>query len=373
MKFPAIHLSADDLLPTDIVMLLVYRTPAAGVAESLDAGLRVFPHLTGKLAGGPPRIVPAGDEAFAMETEESTEDPAVEDFERMADETMCARFVPAAREGGLFAVRRVDFPRTGLMALGLRVSHMAVDGTGLGWFLAHATAGARGVAAPPVVHDRAAMRVADGVCGEIPEGHVARKPEGAPAVGRPLWFAVPMAAAGQRNAFAAWLCGEIARIDPMIRRVAVWCNTRGRGGPPPTYTGNAGCYRHVDIAGDDAELALGIHALATRSGLARARRMHQEILRLRAAGREVWWDGPRADVLELNLLAPPVEVADFGSGSPAFALLLSRNSNGLRVFPGVCGRRFVVEATLPPGMAAALVEACAKRGLAPEVWGGGVG
>jgi hypothetical protein len=127
------------------------------------------------------------------------------------------------------------------------------------------------------------------------------------------------------------------------------------------------------VTGDDAALAAGIQSLATRAELARARRMHQEILCLRAAGRDVWWDGPRADVLELNLLAPPVEVADFGGGRPAFALLLSRNSNGLRVFPGVCGRRFVVEATLPPGVAAALVEACAKRGLAPEVWGGGVG
>ena len=371
LEFPEVGLSVDDMLPTDIALLLVYRRPVSDLSASLAAGLRAFPHLTGKAVDSPPRLVHDTEGEVVMEFEESAERQAVDDFERMPYEEMMARFAPRGRMDGMFAVRRVDFPSTGLMAICLRVSHMAVDGTGLGLFLAHATAAARGVAAPPVVHDRSWLLSGARCGGGMPDGYTERRRMDAPGAGKPVWLAVPIDAAGSRHDFAAWLCGETARIVPGIGRVAVWCNTRGRGGPPPNYTGNAGCYQHVDVTGKDRELTCRIEALATRAGLTRARRMHQEILCMRATGREVWWDGPRGDVLELNLLSPPAAVADFGGGYPAFALLLSRNSSGLRVFPGVCGKRYVVEATLAPGVAEALVEACGKRGLAPDVWGGG--
>jgi hypothetical protein len=397
LEFPPVALSADDLLPADIVMLLVYRKPPDQAAQALAAGLRVFPHLTGRLDGwqpgaGLPAIVADPDGRVAMAREASTDALEPGDFQQFSLDEHLVRFAPAARDGGLFAARQVDFPRSGLSALCLRVSHMLVDGTGLGLFLAHATAAKRGVAAPPVVHERSALLNPGTPQGEgrVPEGHVECPLTSAPglvrpdvlAAGHPYWFAVPMAAVGDafggradpsriRNRFAGWLCGEIARIHPGVRRCAIWCNSRGRGGAPLTFTGNAGCYLHLEIGGDDAGIAREIQRIASREGLARARQVHQEILRLRASGREVWWDGPHDDLLQLNLLSPPVAVADFGSGRPVFALLLSRNSSGLRIFPTTCGSRFVVEATLPQGMAAALAAACAKRGLAPEVWGGG--
>jgi hypothetical protein len=396
LEFPPVALSADDLLPADIVMLLVYRNPTGRTAEALAAGVRAFPHLTGRLDGWLPgaclpTIVPDPAGTVAMEWLTSTEALEPLDFQQFSLDEHLARFAPAAGVGGLFAVRHVDFPRNGMSALCLRVSHLAVDGTGLGLWLAHATAARRGIAAPPVVHDRSALLHPDTPQGggQVPEGHVECPLADAPglvrpdvlAAGLPYWFAVPMAAVADafggradasriRNRFAAWLCGETARIHPGVRRCAIWCNTRGRGGAPLTFTGNAGCYLHMDITGDDANLAREIQNIASREGLARARRVHQEILRLRASGREVWWDGPHDDLLQLNLLSPPVAVADFGAGRPVFALLLSRNSSGLRMFPTACGSRLLVEATLPQGMAAALAEACARRGLAPEIWGG---
>lgn len=392
-------LSADDLLPADILMLLVYRKVPVGVdvAGALAAGIRCFPHLTGQIAGriGEERslsIVPAPAGAVEMEMVTSADALEPQDLQRFSLDEHFSRFAPSPGAGALLAVRRVDFPRTGLSALCLRVSHMVVDGTGLGLFLAHATAAARGIAAPPVVHDRASLLNPGPAAGagQVPEGHIecplARAPgfarPDALAAGCPWWFTVPLAAVSNafgggadvsrlRNRFAAWLCGEIGRLDSGIRRLAIWCNARGRGGVPPTFTGNAGCYLHRNLTGDDAALASEIQGIASREGLVRARQVHQEIIRLRAAGRDVWWDGPHDDLLQLNLLSPPVAVADFGGGRPVFALLLSRNSSGLRIFPTVCGTRLLVEATLPEGMAAALAEACAKRRLAPQRWGGG--
>lgn len=380
LEFPPVALSADDLLPADIVMLLVYRDLTADVAHALGAGLRAFPHLTGRVDGWPPRIIPDPGSPVVMETTASGDAFEPEDFQRIAPGRLLARFAPVAREGGLFAVRRVDFPRTGISTLCLRVSHIAVDGHGLGLFLAHASAAARSVAPPPLVHERSRLLHGDTPPSvAVPEAHIEWAIKGAPgtlspdvlAQGEPVWFAVPMEAAGGRHAFAAWLCAETARLQPSLRRVAIWCNTRGRGAAPSTYTGNAGCYLHMDLSGDVAALAQEIRVLASRRGLERARRVHQAILRLRAAGRDIRWDGPHDDLLQLNLLSPPVEVADFGGGRPCFGLLLSRNSSGLRVFPSACVTRLVVEATLPPDVGAGLAEACARRGMAPEIWGGG--
>lgn len=378
--FPAVALSADDFLPADILLLLVYRHLPENINDALAAGLRAFPHLTGRIDVWPPRIIPASDGTPHIERAMSAESLKPTDFRCLGLGELLTRFAPAERDNCLFAARRVDFPRTGVSALCLRVSHMAVDGHGLGLFLAHTTASARGVAPPPVTHDRSSVLNPDEQpCEKIPDAHVERPLAQAPglvnpdvlAASDPLWFAVPTEIAGGRNSFAAWLCVEAARIHPVFRRLAIWCNTRGRGGAPPAYTGNAGCYLHLDIPEDDAPLASGIRTLASRGGLARARHVHQQIVRLRSVGREVWWNGPHDDVLQLNLLSPPVAVADFGTGPPACAHLLSRNSSGLRIFPDVCGTQTIVEATLPPGVGAALFEACARRGLSPEKWGGG--
>jgi len=100
LEFPALVLSADDMLPTDIVMLLVYRRPVDDPAAALAAGLRVFPHLTGKTVDGPPRIVPDVNGAVVMEMVASDEKLGVEDFERMPSEEMIDRFAPTGRAGG---------------------------------------------------------------------------------------------------------------------------------------------------------------------------------------------------------------------------------------------------------------------------------
>jgi hypothetical protein len=403
LDFPALQLSADDLLPTDILMLLAYRNLPDNLAQPLAGGLRIFPHLTGRIDGsiersieghGFPSIVPNSSGSVSLEMETSEEALAARDFPRLSLNEHLARFAPAVEEGKLIALRRVNFHRTGVSALCLRVSHMALDGTGLGLFLAHATAAARGVTAPPVTHVRSSLLGGGGGLpsggGHVPEAHVECPLARAPWIERPdrlaatppRWITMPLDAVTDsfgggadpsraRNRFAAWLCTEISRIAPHFRRLAIWCNSRGRGGAPPTFTGNAGCYLHRDITGDEAELAKEIQRIASREGLARARQTHQEIIRLRESGREVWWDGPHEDLLQLNLLSPPVAVADFGSGRPIFALLLSRNSSGLRIFPSVCGTRLIVEATLAEEVTAALVNACAKRGLTPHSWGGG--
>jgi hypothetical protein len=125
----------------------------------------------------------------------------------------------------------------------------------------------------------------------------------------------------------------------------------------------------MEIAADDARLAENIRWLGTREGLAAIRKTYQTITAQREAGREIWWDGPHDDLLQLNLLTPPRKVADFGGGPPLLTLLLTRNSSGLRITPTVCGGFILVEATLPEGVADELVVRCRKRCLAPMLWG----
>ena len=74
-------------------------------------------------------------------------------------------------------------------------------------------------------------------------------------------------------------------------------------------------------------------------------------------------------MLELNLVSPPASSADFGTGAPHLALLLERNSTGIRILPTAGGRGHLVEATLESGMACGLYERAMSLGLAPKIWG----
>ena len=90
---------------------------------------------------------------------------AMAHLEAMPAGELAERFLPGqAASGGddrrLFALRWTRCG--GGDVLGLRVSHAAVDGTGLGWFARCCTAGARGAAPPRVCHDRDAILAAAG-------------------------------------------------------------------------------------------------------------------------------------------------------------------------------------------------------------------
>lgn len=393
--FSPLALSVDDQLPADIQLVMAFPAPLAPdhCAAAVRRGLVAFPHLTGTLEESPHpgRIVPA-DGGFNLESVISQAAFSVRDLEAMPIDEQSHHFIPRSMDptspGSLFQVRLTHLPPPHPAILGLRVSHAAVDGTGLALFFQHCTAESRGVDPPRVFHERS-----DGIgtCLDGPdhpphgyresqegqEGHVADLDVAAHRV--PTIFAIPVATVGTRFQtssilharlrLGAWLCVETAARCPEFSEVALWCDPRGTHGIPATFTGNTGCYLHFplrEIPADD--LACHLSKMTKRRGFQQIADTHRRIKQAEARGRPMVWNGAASGALQLNLVPHAVAGTDFGAGLPAFALLLSRNSSGLRISLTPDATRFLVEVCLPGGAGDSLIESCHAAGLRPAVW-----
>jgi hypothetical protein len=385
--FVPLALSVDDRLPADIQLVLAYRNGLSqdGCVEALERGLRGFPHLTGKAdcAPGklPERIVPS-EVGPVLEVVESPAVMDVDDLEALPLEEHAAAFIPQrCMPESLFRARLTLMPQTGFGILGLGVSHMAVDGTGLAWFIMHCTAALRGVEPPAVFHER---RHGFGDCLDGPQESPQRyRACGAVADSEarttPAVFAIradhvrrhfhASSILDARLRLGAWLCTMAAERHPAFAETSLWCDPRGTHGIPAGYTGNAGCYLHFPLRDRTAEdLTRDLRSMTTRAGFQRIADTYRQIKRAEADGRPLVWDGPGNDILQLNLVPHAVAGTDFGSGLPAFALLLSRNSSGLRISLTPDASRFLIEACLPAGLGDSLAEACRTAGLQPSIW-----
>lgn len=375
MPFPAttdfapLDLSVDDRLPADIELVMGYRSGMAAevCAAALERGLRAFPHLAGKWEGM--CIVPS-EVGFELETVDLPGAMGIHDLEEMPLAEQSAVFIPEGRPESLFAARLARFRETDLSVLGLRVSHAAVDGTGLALFIHHCTAESRGVGAPPLFHERrygfgANLEGAD----EPPYGYL--------EVGSveeedftPTLFALPAenvrrhfqatSLLDARLRLAAWLC---AALEARYPEVALWCDPRGLNGIPATYTGNLGCYLHFANRAD--QLTKQLKATATRAGFQRIADTHRRLKLAEMRGRPLSWIG---GALQLNLVPYAVAGTDFGTGLPGYAILLSRNSSGLRISLTPDASRFLIEACLPDGLGEVLLEKCDETRLDPLPW-----
>lgn len=395
--FPPLELAFDDRLSEDIQLVLAYRHDLAPdlFMTAMRRGLLGFPHLTGQAVGEsgkvPHRIVPAGRGAV-LEVVESGADMTIEDLEALPLDAHASAFMPQGRRSEspapMFQARLTRLPAAGLSILGLRVSHMAVDGSGLAWFISHCTAALRGVEPCPVFHER---RHGFGESPAGPDDPPHRyRPAVSPDDDRPwtgdavarksaVIFTVPTEIAHRyfhasslldsRLRFGAWLCAGVAARHPAFTELGLWCDPRGTSGIPAGYTGNAGCYLHFPLRGMAVEnLTMEIKKTTTREGFQRIADTYRRIKRAEAAGKPLVWDGPGTEILQLNLVPHSVTGTDFGGGVPAFALLLSRNSSGLRISLTPDASQFLVEACLPDGVGDSLVEACHSAGLHPSFW-----
>jgi hypothetical protein len=245
----------------------------------------------------------------------------------------------------------------------------------------HCTAAMRGVEPPDVFHER---RHGFGECldgaWESPqryrEGFAAADAE---AQTTPVVFAMQADTVRRhfnassildaRLRLGAWLCAMVSARHPVFAEVGLWCDPRGTNGIPASYTGNAGCYLHFPLRDRTADdLTHDLRKMTTRAGFQRIADAYRQIKRAEAEGRPLVWDGPGNDILQLNLVPHAVAGTDFGHGLPAFALLLSRNSSGLRISLTPDASRFLIEACLPDGVGDFLTESCRAAGLQPSIW-----
>jgi hypothetical protein len=419
LNFKPLRLCLDDVLPVSMVLLLGYghRLDPVALRASLHSALLAFPHLSGRvnlhLQPLQAELVPGDREvqvewiragqpvptsAGSADSGQAVGRAALQALESIDQETLFASFAPSAAstvgtpmqalQAPLLQLRLTWLSDIDACVLGLMVSHMALDGSGLALFLNHLTAALRGENAPAVVHDRRHTfpdpLPKDAALPphylEVPKLSLAMAQEqDHGASSQATVFSVPLESLeqhlGQRSLtdarlfLAAHLCQEVAAMQPGRRTLALWCNTRGLGHVPRNYTGNTGCYVHLPLeAGDPHRCYQHLKRAITRSGFAEIRDTYSCLKVAEAAGRYVFWEGPGDNLLSLNLVPHARGAADFGKGGPEYAQLLTRNVSGLRLFSSSDGNRLVVEACLPATHGAGLMASCEGLGLSVQAW-----
>lgn len=396
MEFAPLTLSEDDRLPTDMELVMGYDgllSPDA-VAAAMLRGLKSFPHLTGKIIRDPAsaieQIVPTSG-TMRLEVVETMGPASIAGWQGMALAEQSKAFIPGALDaavaGSLWQARLTLFPDAGRSVIGLRVSHATVDGSGLAWFIHQCTAEFRGADPCIVFHERihGFGQKLDGP-DDSPHGYREANSRAASvweddalARATPRVFTLPvsriMARFGAsswidgRLRLSAWLCLAVARMVPQIEEVGLWCDARGTNGIPASYTGNTGCFLHFPLRGtSDHDLARALRNVASRRGYARIADTYRRIKLAESRGHPLVWEGIEKNVLQLNLVPHAVAVTDFGKGLPTYALLLSRNSSGLRIALAPDTEHLIIEACLPDAVGQGLVEECRQAGLAPVSW-----
>jgi hypothetical protein len=377
-----------------------YRLDPVLLRNSLQGALQAFPHLNARIQFSldplQAELVPSFDMVQIEWVKAGA--PAPRNFELLDQQTLLARFAPSsasevrsplqALQDPLLQLRLTWLAESDRSVLGVMASHMVLDGTGLALFLDHLTATIQGRTPPTVVHDRrhtfSASLPADQTLPahyhEITDLTMAMAQEQDPLTAVPATvFSVAVqnleenfltkSASDRRLYFAAQLCQEVAKHQTNRETMALWCNSRGLGQVPRNYTGNAGCYVHLPLGAGDPHVGYRHlkHAIS-RKGFAETAQTYARVKANEAAGRLVFWNGPKDELLSLNLVPHVPNVANFGKGDPTYAQILTRNVSGLRLFNTPDGNRMVVEASLPRGIGSALVDRCRDMGLSVELW-----
>lgn len=391
MDFVPLALSVDDHLPTDIELVMGYDgiIAADALAGAFRDGLEDFPHLTGVICGGK-SIIPAQGEIW-LESTDCDVIHSLADLRQGAYAWQSRQWIPASlpidQVGSLWQARLSTIPRAGVSVIGMRVSHAVLDGAGLAWFIHQCTAAVRGGERVQVCHDRRAT-----FSGEV-EGHI-EPPHGygAAAVGEgslwsgdelakstPLLVAVSVdrvveryqarSVLDARLRLAAWLCSLVAECQPQTKELALWCDARGMNDVPVHYTGNAGCFLHFALRGQEsAALTDQLKHVATRRGFARIADTYRRLKQAEAAGRPFTWLGLEEQVLALNLVPHVVGGTDFGVGLPRYAMLLSRNSSGIRMAFTPDAAHLMIELSLAESTNQYLLEKIRAHELVAELW-----
>jgi hypothetical protein len=388
--FSPLRLCEDDRLPADIQLVMGYEgllSPEA-VAASLRRGLEAFPHLTGGMQCE--CVLPAAGE-IGWEVAECDEEDSWESLKQWSLEKQSRLWIPqglpVGLPGSLWQTRLTLMPQAGICVIGMRVSHAVLDGAGLAWFIHQCTAVTREVETGMVVHERPKYVDVNADPSEPPPqgyGASAHITESVwigdkLARGQPLIVALrvkELVAAMQatsvldaRLRLAALLCSWVAQCQPQTQEVALWCDARGTNDLPPHYTGNAGCFLHLPLRHEDPQLLTRLlRNVATRGGFARISETFRRLKEAEARGEPYRWQGLEQQALQLNLVPHAVKGTDFGIGLPRYAMLLSRNSSGIRIAFTPDAAHLIIELSLSVPTNQFLLANMLSRFPDAEVW-----
>lgn len=381
-SFTRLALGANDHLIRDIELILGfdYRIDPEALETALDSGLEAFPHLTGRLENERDWFIEPKSEGVRLEIGQLEEPISPRKLEQLIIAEHRLQFSPTGND--LFGIRLTHAGET-MSIVGIKASHAAVDGTGLALFLHHCTSVMRGMVPMEVIHERSAGhgRI-EGSMG-IPNGYALTKSsvvDSDPLAQKTSTiFSVRIDTMTQkfsgksyidtRLRLSAWICAALAAMQPSFSEVAVWCDPRGLNGIPQTYTGNSGCYLSFPLEGVSVmDLTESMRSLTTRKGFLRIAETHRQIQQAEITDQPITWTTSADRVIQLNLVPHAAESANFGAGAPMFALMLSRNSSGLRISITPDGSRYLIEACFEGDLGEKLFDACHNEGLKPKLW-----
>lgn len=391
-SFDPLPLVADDLVPTSMLLVLVYpyRIDPKELAAGLRSGLKSFPHLTGEICGSTDPIdliVRPSSAGVYLDVARSNEALDQQVIEAMTLAEQASHFAPSwtynhrwhgdTDRTPLFHSRLTTADDSATSVLSLFASHMAIDGTGLMLMLAHSTAAIHQVSAPPIFHDRRLLEcVGDATSQKLPHGYIECDEQSQALLDQ--WDTVDSFSLGiftvsvesvrrqfgakslkeARLALTARLCTMLQEHSHQVTEVALWCDPRGTAGIPKTYTGNTGCYVHLPLSNKDADLANDLRAMSTRHGFSKITKTYRAIKAAESRGNVVIWDSTDPGVVPVNLVPFSRIGMDWGQGQPVFGQMLSRNSHGLRIWTSPDGKRLLVEAFLRRPLPETLIDRC---------------
>ncbi|MEM1069093.1 MAG: acyltransferase [Planctomycetota bacterium] len=393
-KTSDIELAIDDLVPKSISLIIGYDDDISDhVVGAFQAGLNAFPHFAGRIQGelNPLQLIVESTEDGIPFEWGSSDSLTTKEWESVSSEHWTMDFLPSSAtiSGGLvrsplLAVKTTRL-KDGGSVLGLFLSHMLVDGVGLGLFFLHCAAAHRDVPAPTPIHDRSML--ASNLAGpaalpswyrtdrndeSIREWDLAEKSKVCVfSIGDrdlPKRLTTDNSGPNAWYGLTSFLCHQLSRLSG-LDTVAMWCDLRGSLSIPRTYSGNVGCYWHERITEPDD----GIAGLASRlrtnasAGSSHVQAIYRAVKQRQLQGESVRWCGTEPNVLPVNLVPFSMEPLDLGVGKPRFLRNLTRNLHGLRISRAPQRADFIVEVCLPNDLPHALVSECCSQGLNANV------
>lgn len=399
-SFQPFKLSVEDFLPVN--MLVLFGLPSwvnhQRLHEGLVKTLAAFPHLTGKVTLNLDPL-----EVYAIQSEHDLQfewekelDCDVAHLKTMDKAQLKSTFAPSAyhdhedplkaMQGPLFQVRLSWLKEAAFSVVGLMMSHAMVDGTGLVLFLKYFSGVLNEQTIPKVMHDRSVTfpkHLPNAI--HLPRHYHAvdnsdeflasfnatiHVSEGKTFSIRSTNLLDRLACntqTGARFRFVADMCFHLAQSQDEDLIVGLWCNARGMGHVPRTYTGNTGCYMHVPINPGSIEAnCRNFSTMWSKEAMLQHKSDYEMLKAAEKQGQFVVWDGPSARLLSVNLIAHYPGIAGLGDGRPLFYRLLTRNVAGIRMYYNPSGDKMIVEAGLMPAGVATLLRRCAELGLEVE-------